>query len=104
MSTPVMQAMTGSSMKNATSFGYSPGDFITSSSLRHGSKSLGNGSNAFHIRSMTQESDLSYAATLGLTKDTEMKHYSPEARHREGMESSRAVDLSVLGRPSTQRA
>jgi hypothetical protein len=32
-----------------------------------------------------------------------MKPYGLEARHRERMESSRAVALSVLGRPSTQR-
>jgi hypothetical protein len=87
----------------ATSFGYSAGDVIASPSLGHGSKSLGNESNVFHIRSMTQERDLSDSATLGLAKEAETKHYGLEARHRERMEYSRALDLSVLGRPSTQR-
>jgi hypothetical protein len=87
----------------ATSFGYSAGDVIASPSLGHGSKSLGNESNAFHIRSMTQERDLTNSATLGLAKEAETKHYGLEARHRERMKHSRTLDLSVLGRPSTQR-
>jgi hypothetical protein len=85
------------------SFDFAAGDVIAPLSLLNRRNSLANEINASHIRAMTQKGDVRPVARLGLSKEAKMKHYGLEARHRERTESSRAVALSVLGRPSTQR-